>query len=246
VYDGVRRFREIQDEEPHVVPSASGTAACVKQNVYTGRRVPRTNEVPVQSIIKMDGGVRMEDFWFDVLHLANFDLESHPESIPYEEGIPDLIPGAADGLTPEYIVELKNLGVWGYIGFVQKGLKDSDYGYYAQVQAYMHDYKRERAVLLAGMADSSAVKWVWQKIKRQDSIPPPFWLEIVDYDPDALKRAQESARTVDYFVRATDIPMKDVPRIWHEGSIVDPASVAEAGKMPCGYCGWLQACLKGE
>ncbi len=249
VYQGVLDWRARQDSEhPHVVPSASATASCVKQNVYAGRRTPRSNEVPVQSIIKMEGGVLMESFWYDVLAMAGFDVTQHPEEIEYEAGIPDKIPGTPDGLLmgDSMVLELKNLGVWGYANFVQKGLKEAEYGYYAQVQSYMHSHGMPRAVLIAGMADSSAMKWIWMKIKKQDEPPPPFWIEIVDYDPTAFKQAQESARTVDYFVTNKDIPMTNVPKIWHEGAILDPALVAADGKMPCGYCGWAELCIGGK
>ncbi len=251
VYEGVLAWRARQDKDnPHVVPSASATASCVKQNVYAGRRIPRTNEVPVQSIIKMEGGVRMEGFWYEVLEMAGFDIVRHPEETAYEAGIPDKIPGTPDGVLRSpgrgMVLELKNLGVWGYANFVQKGLKEAEYGYYAQVQAYMHSHGLERAVLLAGMADSSAMKWIWMKIKKQEEPPPPFWIEVVDYDHAAFKQAQESARTVDYFVTNTDIPMTNVPKIWNEGAILDPALIAADGKMPCGYCGWAEACIGGK
>ncbi len=254
VYQGVLDWRARQDaEHPHVVPSASATASCVKQNVYAGRRIPRTNEVPVQSIIKMEGGVRMEGFWYEVLELAGFGVQAHPDETAYEAGIPDKIPGTPDGimgldnvLLDEVVLELKNLGVWGYANFVQKGLKEAEYGYYAQVQSYMHSHGLGRAVLIAGMADSSAMKWIWMKIKKQDEPPPPFWIEVVDYDPAAFKQAQESARTVDYFVTNPDIPMANVPKIWNEGAILDPALIAADGKMPCGYCGWAELCIGGK
>lgn len=253
VYQGVLDWRACQDEEnPHVVPSASGTASCVKQNVYAGRRIERTDEVPVQSIIKMEGGVLMEGFWYGVLEKAGFNVTAHPDETPYEAGIPDKIPGTPDGIIlieetgASMVLELKNMGVWGYANFVQKGLKEGEYGYYAQVQSYMHSHGMPKAVLLAGMADSSAMKWIWMKIKKQDEPPPPFWIEIVDYDPDAFKQAQESARTVDYFVTNKDIPMADVPRIWHEGAILDPGLIADGGKMPCGYCGWAKLCIGGR
>ena len=144
------------------------------------------------------------------------------------------------------MVELKNLGVWGYAGFVQKGLHEAEPYYYAQVQTYMHNHNMPKSLLLASMADASAMKWIWQKIKKQDSIPPPFWIEIVDYDPAAFNQAQEAARTIDYFVTNADIPMKDVPKIWHEGALLDPASIAAANKMPCGYCGWVAKCIGGK
>ncbi len=244
VHEGAVKYGEIS-EEPHVVPSASQTSACIRQQVYNGRRVPRTNPTPVRSQKNMAQGALMEDYWFEVYEQAGFQVQRHPPAHPLTDDLA-VIPGSCDGiLDGDTVLELKNLGAWSYISFIQKGLKEAEVSYYYQVQAYMHAYGMSKAILHAGVADPSGTVWIWQRIKKQEGRMPDFWLEEIPFDYLAYEQASRWAKDVDFYANKNpDIPMAQVPRTWHEGQLVDPAGMLANNKFPCAYCGWAQACIK--
>lgn len=250
IYDRVYTAADaMQDEEEaHAVPSPSGIYGCIRQQWFQGKRIPRTNRIPVRSYKKMQAGKRIEPFWREVYERAEFEVVEYPERIPVWSGLssgePDgkLIDTLSDPLM-QYGLELKDLGIWSYFNMLDKGLKEGLPEYWYQVQDYLEAQGLPLAIVHAGMADASAVVWFWQKIKKREGRPPDFLIEVVPFSPSDYYWSKQRAEEVKFLVENEDDPAK--VRTDYEGKTLNPAKVIKSKKtFPCGYCGHLEACLK--
>lgn len=244
-------FAMANQDDPHATPSPSGIHGCRLKQWFGAKALQRTNPIPPASYKKMETGRHIETFWREVIESAGFDWEECPESIerpPFKGGTGDGIltirteecaqvmgqPVGTRGL-----LELKDLGIWSFLDYVYKGAQGPDImGYYHQAQTYMSFYDLKFAVLLGGQADNSAITFTWSRMRKKKGMPPPFWLEILEFDPIMAAKDRGVAQEINYFVENYEEPpgtLKDF----------DPAE----GKFPCGsedrpYCGWRDICLK--
>lgn len=237
------------DYELRYVPSPSSIGSCRLRQWFMGKKWPRTNRIPVESLKKMESGKVIEDYWRAVYTKAGFLVVS--PTPPLTMG--DMRSQGGDGLlfveTEECaqvfgmpvgssaLLELKDFGAWTYMDFVLKGLKESSSDYWWQIQSYLHGYNREYCVFHAGMADSSGTKWIWKRIKKQEEEIPPFWIEVVKRDPavamKALGIAGEVKWAIDNINDRVPIELRDY----------NPIALLPEKKYPCGYCGWAEACV---
>lgn len=238
-------------EEWHV-PSPSGIASCRLRQWFMGQGVPRSDRVPVESIKKMESGRVIEDFWRTVYTRAGFHVVSPTppltvgtmkskggDGILYVAGNTTLgLPQGAAAL-----LELKDLGAWSYTDFIKHGLQQSSPDYWMQVQVYMHGYGLKYCVFHAGMADASGTKWIWQRIKKEPDPIPPFWLEVIPYDPSVALAAITRAAEVTW---ARENFPAEGGRIPIELRDFDSPTLVRQHKYPCGWCGWATACVGAE
>lgn len=245
VTEALHQYRREQEGTFHGVPSPSGVAHCRFQQWCNGTGVPRTNPVPPQSIKKMESGTAIEPFWRDIYSRAGLQWSELPklEDVgPFKQGQGDgkltvTMPGLPWPVGTSLLLELKDLGVWTYFNAVEKGLRDGLPDYYAQVQVYLGLYGMNQAIFHAGQADASAVTYVWRRIKRRSGMAPPFYLEVVEFNPEVFGDMMDRADDVKYHVsQHTEPPLhlRDY----------DVKKLGPAGTFPCGYCGWLDYCLE--
>ena len=144
-----RSVETLQDEwEPHDVPSPSGIASCRLRQWFDGKRIPRSNRIPAASIKKMQYGKAIEEFWRTAYERLGFSLLGSLSRVPIGQhmtGEGDGILVAMkdiklDGVTipsgRSYLLELKDLGLWSYLSFYQKGAEEGLPEYWAQVQCF--------------------------------------------------------------------------------------------------------------
>lgn len=238
-------------DSEHAVPSPSGVADCRLKQWFTGREVPRSNPIPPANYKKMETGRHIERFWHDIYEQAGFDVLPTPDSEPFD----NFKGGQGDGIlvirTDELaetmglrvgdrgLLELKDLGMWTFDDYVLHGTEGKDIEHYKiQTQIYLGRYNLKFAVLHGGIADNSAQMFLWQRMRKREGNPPPFWLEIVYPDPVVYAAMNARAGEVNWYIENVEQPplvLKDF----------DP----EQGKFPCGsderpYCGWRDLCKK--
>lgn len=230
----------LQDKwEGHEVPSPSSVYKCRRQLWYTGKQLPRTNRIPPRSIKTMQRGKSIESFWHSVYANAGFTVLTLAGGSRIDVGP---MTGEFDGLLIDketgerYLLELKDMGVWGYIRTVQDGVQAAEPDYYAQIQQYMAGAGVTKCIFHAGQADPSATVWIWQKIKKLPGRPPDFHVEVVEFAPSEWHQAEARADEVIALLQVDTPPAADF----------DPLE----GKFPCGsdeqpYCGWRDLCLRG-
>lgn len=266
VLDALTRYRD--DEEPHDVPSPSGIADCFRKQVMNRRGIPKSNPDKPAWFKKQEQGKLVEPFWHEVFDRAEFDVAdlTNTERILIAGGP---MTGIGDRLLRDrldeipfqipMLLELKDLGMFTFFSFMQKGLREGLPYYYYQVQGYMEAYDVPLAVVFAGQADASACTFWWRtrmtctrtgKRKQHDHTcadkyhgdeqiwPDPFVVEVVQRAPADFAWAQQRAKDVVYYAD-NPIPLKDVPRDY------DPAYEKWKGKTsPCTYCPQKDNCLE--
>lgn len=136
------------------------------------------------------------------------------------------------------LLELKDFGAWSYMDFIDKGIKVASPDYYAQVQSYLHAYKRDYCIFHAGMADASGTKFIWKRIRKHDDEIPPFWIEIIKREPavvmQTLGRASEISWAVENIRDRVPIELRDYESV----------KLVREHKYPCGWCGYADACVQ--
>jgi len=238
VYDAAEK---LQDKwEGHEVPSPSSVYRCRRQLWYMAKRVPRSNRIPPRSIKTMERGKAAESFWHTVYADAGFTVltlagGSRIAIGPMTGEFDALLIDNTDG--ERYLLELKDMGVWGYIKTVQEGVQAAEPDYYAQVHQYLAGAGLTKCIFHAGQADASATVWIWQKIKKLPGRPPDFHVEVIPFVPSEWQAAERRADEVIALIASDKLAPADY----------DPT----AGKFPCGsedqpYCGWRDLCLKEE
>lgn len=242
----MERLREAEEGRLHPAPSASALDSCLLQQWFAASGIPRSDRVPAQSIKRMASGAAIEEFWRAALLEAGF-IVAHPLPRLEWEGIS----GQGDGLLYPFaaglreslgpgplLLELKDLGVWTYSAVVDRGVRYGAPAYWTQMQAYFRIYGLERGIFLAGIADPSALTYVWRRLKKRDSNYPPFYVEVVDREPgienDLISRGAPLRQTLEN----GGLP----PRWFREYS---PEELVPTKAFPCGYCGWATLCLRG-
>jgi len=227
-----------QDEwEAHDVPSPSSVWKCRKALWYIGKRIPRSNRIPVRSIKTMERGKQAESFWHRVFAKAGFTvlILAGGSRIDIGSMTGEFDAFLIDKETGErYILELKDMGGWGYMKAVQEGIQSAEPDYYAQVQQYMAGFGLSKCIFVAGLADPSTTVWLWQKIKKLPGRPPDFHVEVIDFVPSEWAKAEARADEVIALLQVDTPPAPDF----------DPLE----GKFPCGsdeqpYCGHRDICL---
>jgi len=161
--------------------------------------------------------------------------------------------GAVDGLffiedkeEPEdtglWLLEVKVLGAWGYLSFIEKGLTVTDpfdVVYIDQVQSYLLAlstvFPLKGCLFLVFCADPSGTNWIATKIKKWSSPPPPLCVAKYALNPDTAGEAVARAKQVSWLRDNVDDP-RDVPRDY------DPMKPDK----PCSYCGFLYLCKEAQ
>lgn len=250
IHDAAETMQD--DWEDRYVPSPSSISKCRLQQWFAGTQVKRSNRIPVDSLKKMESGRVIEDFWREVYTRAGFMVVS--PTPPLTIGVMQSRGG--DGLLyveteaaakavglptgSSLLLELKDLGAWSYMDFVQKGVQEGLPDYWPQVQSYLHGYKREYCVFHAGMADSSGTKFIWRRIRKYEGDPPPFHVEVIRREPvavlEAMNKASEVRWAIDNIKDRIPLELRDYD---------SPKLVAEK-KFPCGWCGWANTCVTGR
>jgi hypothetical protein len=240
-------IESFQDEEPpHDVPSPSGVYGCIRQQVFVGRRIPRTNRIPAQSIKKMEAGRGIESFWQRALKKAGFTWAALGRI-----QVGDVMTGEGDGLVfslgdkdfsnTTMLTEFKDMGLWPYLYCIDGQFMEKHLEYYFQVQSYMEAYNFDRCLFIAGPADYSGAKWAWSKIKRKTTDLPPFYVRVIERNPEAFKWANERAKLVKSYLDSVE----DAPFVLTEWLAKVPREADPANEQyPCTYCGWAEDCLK--
>lgn len=249
VTTAVGSFRDDREGDRHGVPSPSGIAHCRLQQWFNGRGIPRTNPVPTASVKKMESGVQIEGFWRDIYTRAGFahrPLQRLKEAriYPFADGQGDGLLTVVEPNLPwpigqQLLLELKDLGVWSFCDVVDGGLEEGLPDYYAQVQVYLGLYGLNTAIFHAGQADASSVTFVWKRLKKRETPPPPFYVEVVEFDVDCFNRLRERAADVRYHIEEyveAPLHLRDY----------NAEKLSEKGSFPCGYCSWQDACLEAK
>jgi hypothetical protein len=251
----VTSVEALQDEwDPHDVPSPSGIAGCRLRQWFDGKRIPRSNRIPAASIKKMQAGKEIEGFWRTAYERLGFEVLGDLPRVPigaHMTGEGDGILSATqdgkpfdvklDGVTvpggTRFLLELKDLGVWTYLNFYQKGAEEGLPDYWAQVQCYMEGYNLDACILHAGQADASAVTYIWNQRKVKNDWPdkpPPFILEIIPRIPQEFARWSGVAQEIKYYIEQVD----QLPAALRD---FDPHTT----RYPCQWCGWVNLCKRG-
>ena len=229
--------------EYHPVPSPSGIMHCLRQQTYSGLRVPKTNRPPIRSLKRMESGSAIESWWAEVYNTAGFTVMKldggSRVSTPAGSGEFDRL--LIDNTTGEkLLLELKDMDAWTFLNILDKGVQGGDENYWGQVQCYLDSEEAKslgitRVIFHVGQAGPSSLAWIWKKIKKREGRPPDYIVEVIEKDYDTVLVAKARATKVSDALEREVILMREYnPR---------------DGKFPCGdeetpYCSWRELCLK--
>lgn len=248
---------KISDDAPaHPVGSPSSVYSCLRRQWYSAKGVQESNVRSLKSLKKMASGKAIEDYWHEVYRGAGFKVYRPKTRLPIYSSTGELLTdGEIDGVLEQLeephhkiLLELKDLGIWTYTGILEKGLENYDPGYYVQLQLYLHAaleagvVDQPYAVFHAGMADSSAVVWIWKAIKKKDPADlPDVHIQVIGYDPIIVNWAMRRIDIAKLLVMSDSVPAREY----------DPEAMqkTKGGGFPCGkldnpYCPWLETCIK--
>lgn len=254
VLDALVRYRD--DDEAHDVPSPSGISGCFRRQWCAGTHYPQLNPDKPAWIKKQEQGRLVEPFWHDVFNRAGFSVAdlTNTERLQMKDSP---MTGKGDGIIADMMgeipivmmLELKDLGMFTYLDFMEKGLKEGLPYYWYQVQDYLEIYDLPFGVVFAGQADASAITW-WHRTRNQcnrrvkahdatcahkqhgedKTYPEPFVVEVVPKAPADIEWTRQRSLDVRWYID-NEPNIAKVPRDF------DPSQPKINGKnSPCNWC----------
>jgi hypothetical protein len=247
----VKALEEFQDHwERRAIPSPSTIGQCIRKQWFLALGTAPSERIDPAGILSFERGKAMQSLAYTLLEAVGAKVS--PRILLPLEALKHLSctrlqdEGEIDGLARDedgmWLVEIKWLNAWGYLSFVEHGLRPDDPFdkiYIDQVQSYLlalssiewGTFSLKGAIYIVFAADPSAANWIATKIKKWPNAPPPLTVALFELNGDTAGAAVARARQV----------------AWLRDNTIDATQVARdfdpfKPDKPCKYCGFWTLC----
>jgi len=243
----VAALEGFQDKwERRAIPSPSTVGQCIRKQWFLATGATPSERIDPAGILSFERGKAMQSLAYVLLEAIGAKVSPSVTLPPEALKAINCERGEIDGLAylddALWLIEVKVLGAWGYLSFVEHGLREDDpfdKVYISQVQAYLLALSTvlpvKGALFVVFAADPSAANWIATIIKKWPKAPPPLSVATFELQPDTAGYAATRARQVAWLRDNIDDPTQ-VNRDF------DPAGDPRHNK-PCRYCGFRTLCL---